>query len=79
MIFLKIIRLFVPEKAGFVRTEQTVMLLKLDRSCGAVYSGDLAGEYGAFCSPPFSKGEFFKNKRTSDNCLNGTKSQMIIF
>jgi len=44
MIFLKIILLFVPEKAGFVRTEQTVMLLKLDRSCGAVYSGVLAGE-----------------------------------
>ena len=44
MIFLKIIRLFVPGKAGFVRTEQTVMLLKLDRSCGAVYSGVLAGE-----------------------------------
>jgi hypothetical protein len=38
--------------AGFVRIKQDVMFLNLDTSCGAVYSGDLAGKKGCFCSPP---------------------------
>lgn len=50
--FFRIIRLFVPRKAGFVLIKQHVMLLNLDTYCGAVYSDDLAELKGAVCSPP---------------------------